>query len=44
MQTFSERVKQELSLFKYEGAAVKALLSSFLANNLIIHINNKKEW
>jgi DNA-binding transcriptional regulator WhiA len=36
MQTFSEKVKQELVQYKYENSSTKAILSSFLTNNLII--------
>jgi DNA-binding transcriptional regulator WhiA len=36
MQTFSEKVKEELTRFDYEESSVKAILSSFLSNNLII--------
>jgi DNA-binding transcriptional regulator WhiA len=42
-QTFSEKVKDELSHYEYEGNSMKALLSSFATNNLIISFTNQGE-
>jgi DNA-binding transcriptional regulator WhiA len=43
MQTFSEKVKEELTHFTYEKNAIKAILSSYLTNNLIISFNEVGE-
>jgi DNA-binding transcriptional regulator WhiA len=43
MQTFSEKVKDELTHFDYEVSSIKAILSSFLSNNLIISFNEEGE-
>jgi DNA-binding transcriptional regulator WhiA len=42
-QTFSEQVKDELSRYEYDGTAMKAVLSSFLTNNLSMSITKDKE-
>jgi DNA-binding transcriptional regulator WhiA len=39
MQTFSEKVKEELTHFEYDDFAIKAILSSFITNNMIISFN-----
>jgi DNA-binding protein WhiA len=43
MQTFSEKVKDELTHFEYDEDAMRAILSSYLSNNLIISFNNDGE-
>jgi DNA-binding transcriptional regulator WhiA len=43
LQTFSEKVKDELSHYEYEENAMKAILSSFVTNSLIISFTNKGE-
>jgi DNA-binding transcriptional regulator WhiA len=43
MQTFSEEIKEELAHYEYENDAMKAILSSFFSNNLVIAFNNNVE-
>jgi DNA-binding transcriptional regulator WhiA len=42
-QTFSEKVKEELSHYEYKENSMKAILSSFVTNILIISFTNKGE-
>jgi DNA-binding transcriptional regulator WhiA len=43
MQTFSENVKEELTRFEYEESSIRAILSSFITNNLVISFNDHGE-
>jgi DNA-binding transcriptional regulator WhiA len=43
MQTFSEKVKEELTRFTYEESSMKAILSSYISNNLVISFNEDGE-
>jgi DNA-binding transcriptional regulator WhiA len=42
-QTFSEQIKKELCSYIYETHTMKAILSSFLNNNLTIHFDGGEE-
>jgi DNA-binding transcriptional regulator WhiA len=42
-ETFSEQIKKELCNYIYETQSMKAILSSFLNNNLTISFTEKGE-
>ncbi|GHU47795.1 hypothetical protein FACS1894218_3000 [Bacilli bacterium] len=43
MQTFSEEIKEELTHYEYDEGSIKAILSSFFSNVLVIAFNNNVE-
>ncbi|GHU32230.1 hypothetical protein FACS1894166_05130 [Bacilli bacterium] len=43
MQTFSEEIKEELTHYEYDESSIKAILSSFFSNALVIAFNDNVE-
>jgi DNA-binding transcriptional regulator WhiA len=43
MPTFSEQVKEELTHLTYDKSAMKAILASYITNNLVISFNDHGE-